>query len=289
MKPLCIDLYCGLGGWTEGALAEGYDCVGFDIERHCYGDARYPAQLVLQDVLTLHGSQFRDAALIVASPPCQAYSSRGMPWNALLDSITPAMCQWGDDGGPVNGFLPLAPIDNSLFRACFRLQREASEAAGRYISLIVENVNRAQRWVGPARWHSGSYYLWGDVPAIMPFTQNGRMKSRIPAIGKRFDARIAKTVEEAAALHYRLPEGFKQHGSGAAWFDKALDERRKAASGTKAGGDWFGAYADEKAAGTISPGRLYGKRSDARKAASAQIARIPFELARWIAYCFKPR
>jgi site-specific DNA-cytosine methylase len=24
-KPLAIDLYCGLGGWTEGFLAEGWD------------------------------------------------------------------------------------------------------------------------------------------------------------------------------------------------------------------------------------------------------------------------
>lgn len=77
-KPLAIDLYCGLGGWTEGLLAEGYDVIGFDIEQHIYGDERYPAQLVLQDVLTLHGRQFKDAALIVASPPCQAYSYRAM-------------------------------------------------------------------------------------------------------------------------------------------------------------------------------------------------------------------
>ena len=33
MKPLCIDLFCGLGGWTEGFLAEGYDVVGFDIQQ----------------------------------------------------------------------------------------------------------------------------------------------------------------------------------------------------------------------------------------------------------------
>jgi site-specific DNA-cytosine methylase len=37
VKPLCIDLFCGLGGWSEGFLAEGYHCVGFDIERHDYG------------------------------------------------------------------------------------------------------------------------------------------------------------------------------------------------------------------------------------------------------------
>jgi hypothetical protein len=112
MKPLAIDLYCGLGGWTEGLLAEGYEVVGFDIERHVY-----------------------------------------------------------------------------------------------------------------------------PVP--------------------------------------EMPEG-------------ALDERRKAASGTKAGGDWFGTYVEEKARGTISPTRLTGKGTTARKAASAQIAKIPFELARYIAATFKP-
>jgi hypothetical protein len=82
--------------------------------------------------------------------------------------------------------------------------------------------------------------------------------------------------------------GVKQGGSGAAWFDKALDERRKAAGGTKAGGDWFGTYAAEKAAGTISPCRLHGSRSNARRAASAQIAKIPLDLAAYIARCFRP-
>jgi hypothetical protein len=62
-------------------------------------------------------------------------------------------------------------------------------------------------------------------------------------------------------------EGVKQRGSGPEWFDKALDEW-KAAEGTKAGGDWFGTYADEKEAGTISPTRTTGARSNARKAAS---------------------
>jgi site-specific DNA-cytosine methylase len=72
--PLAIDLFAGLGGWTEGLLAEGWRVVGFDIERHHYGEAKYPTQLVLQDVLTIHGRQLASADLIVASPPCQAYS-----------------------------------------------------------------------------------------------------------------------------------------------------------------------------------------------------------------------
>jgi len=54
--------------------------------------------------------------------------------------------------------------------SCFRIQREASEASGSHIPLVLENVKGAQRWIGPAKWHYGSYYLWGDVPALMPIT-----------------------------------------------------------------------------------------------------------------------
>ena len=62
----------------------------------------------------------------------------------------------------------LPPPDNTLFETCFRIQREAIASAGRHIPLVVENVRGAQKWVGRARWHHGSFYLWGDVPALMP-------------------------------------------------------------------------------------------------------------------------
>jgi hypothetical protein len=146
---LCIDLFCGLGGWTEGFLAEGFDVIGFDIEQHVYGEHRYPAQLVLQDVRTLHGSQFRDATMIVASSPCQEFSYRAMPWKRAKAL-----------GPPELGM--------ELFAQAARIQREACEAAGRYIPMIQENVRGAQKYVGRAQWHYGSYYLWGDVPALMP-------------------------------------------------------------------------------------------------------------------------
>jgi hypothetical protein len=154
-------LFCGLGGWTEGLRAAGYRVVGFDNERHQYGEAKYPAQLVIQDVLTLHGSQFKDAALIVASPPCQAYSYRAMPWKKAK---------------------ALPPPDNTLFEACFRIQREASEAAGRPIPLVVENVRGAQPYVGRAKYHFGSYYLWGDIPALMPKAIRSEKKTDLPPV-----------------------------------------------------------------------------------------------------------
>jgi hypothetical protein len=185
VKPLAIDLYCGLGGWTEGLLAEGYDVIGFDIEQHVYGEHRYPAQLVLQDVRTLHGRQFKDAALIVASPPCQAYSWRAMPWKAAKAA---------------------PPPDNALFEACFRIQREASEAAGHHVPLVVENVKGAQKWVGRARWHHGSFYLWGDVPALMPIA-----RARKNTGGSWF-----AVAHNTASGHSRNPDGRK--GAGGSWF-----------------------------------------------------------------------
>lgn len=157
--PLAIDLFCGLGGWTEGLLAAGYYVVGFDIERHVYGEDRYPAQLVLQDVLTLHGSQLKSAALIVASPPCQEYSYMAMPWS--LAKAKAAAIRADKTGEALERL-------NRLFNACFRIQREASEAAGHHIPLIVENVRGAIPWVGRSRWNFGSFHLWGDVPALMP-------------------------------------------------------------------------------------------------------------------------
>ena len=157
MTPLAIDLYCGLGGWTEGLLAEGYRVVGFDVERHQYGEAKYPAQLVIQDVLTLHGSQCKDAALIVASPPCQEFSYMAMPWTLAKEKRARILADAEE-----------RKRLTALFDACFRIQREASEAAGRHIPMVVENVRGAQEWVGRAGWHYGSFYLWGDIPALMP-------------------------------------------------------------------------------------------------------------------------
>lgn len=274
MKPLAVDLFAGLGGWTDGLLEEGWDVIGFDNVRHVYGEHRYPAQLVVQDVLTLHGSQFRNSALIVASPPCQEFSYMAMPWTIAK---TKAQAIREDATGA-----KLADLTR-LFDACFRIQREACDAAGRHIPMVVENVKGAQPWVGRARAHYGSFYLWGDVPALLPTTATFKSKG----LNWSDRSKPCDDTRQAGEQAMNVNGGVKQHGSGALWFDTALDERRKNPDGVKVSGKWFGSYADMKAAGKISPGRMHGKGSTKRKFASAMIAKIPLELSRHIAATFK--
>jgi hypothetical protein len=261
--PLAIDLFCGLGGWTDGLIAEGWDVVGFDIEQHVYGEHRYPAQLVIQDVLTLHGSQFRGADLIVASPPCQAYSYRAMPWKRAK---------------------ALPPPDNTLFEACFRLQREACHAAGRHIPLIVENVRGAQKWVGRARWNFGSFYLWGDVPALMPTTLRHPKMGASP--GKIFSERPGGNV----AAHR---EGIKVPTMGAGWYPpdhpkhvRGLGFNTHADRGIKLKDKDGYERSHPNALGWKSP-RTSSGNVTARKFASAMIAKIPLPLSLWIGSVFK--
>lgn len=324
-KPLAIEMYSGLSGWGEGLIAEGYRVVAFDLVdmfRQTGTQRPEGIELVLQDVLTIHGKQFRDAAIICSSSPCQEFSYRSLPFKRCKSL------------GP-----PLLGI--KLFEAQFRIQREASEAAGHHIPMVVENVRGAQPWVGRAKWHYGSYYLFGDVPALMPFTKarakagglgwseyaktgvkskgfnttydqqqralrqddatklpgngsarhfkdreiprlNGERKhedgSYTVAVGGRLDgmARPTSPVQDGVKVPSldggrrtdigkgaRMvsrdcgDEGIKQHGSGAEWFDTGIAR--------------------------------HGSNTSARKAATAQISKIPLALASYIAQVYYPR
>ena len=212
---ICYDLFAGLYGWGEAFLAEGFEVIGYDIVDMAkeIGRERMPGlKLVLRDVLTIHGSEFADATCIVASPPCQAYSYRAMPWKRAK---------------------ALPPPDNTLFEACFRIQREACEAAGRHIPMVVENVRGAEKWVGAAKWHWGSQYLWGDVPALMP---------------------PGRVLKLNGGDTHRWEKTGKHCGN---WSTLAMRKATESSAGFS------------------------------RKAASAQIAKIPYPLASHIARVFK--
>lgn len=139
MKPLAIDLYCGSGGWTAGLQAEGFRVIGVDLERH----PDYTGDLIIADTRTLAGAQFAAATIITASPPCQEFSRWDQPW-------------------PLTKNHRRTQPDLTLVQAAFRIAAEAGAP------IIMENVRGAQRFIGPARAHYGPFYLWGDVPALLP-------------------------------------------------------------------------------------------------------------------------
>ena len=219
----------------------------------------------MQDVLTLHGSQFKSADLIVASPPCQKYSYMAMPWS--IAKAKAAAIRADTTGAALEKL-------NQLFNACFRIQREACEAAGRHIPLIVENVKGAQPWVGRARWNYGSFYLWGDVPALMPVTFKGQKNP-----GFRFDGSGRSFQSESVK------------NTGGSWFNIAHNTtsgKGNNPDGRKSARDGLGGYGGSFG-WDDTPLRRGNSKSPARKMASAMIAKIPTPLSRFIAATYRPQ
>lgn len=227
--PVAIDLCCGMGGWSEGLQLAGFRTVGFDVQN--WG---YPGNLVVADVRNLCGRRFRGAALIVASPPCQEFSYRSFPFKQcrhLRDNVPP---------------------DKSIWEACVRIAREAD------LPLVLENVRGAERYMGQAAARFGSYYLWGDVPAMLP---DGAPR-------KGFYA--PNGVNQARALH-RASAG-----------SRMTQSRDATISPFKRPNDRF---APEKT-------RILGEGAipwmERRRLWSAQVAKVPIELGFHIGTCFHP-
>ena len=68
-----LDLYCGLGGWSDGLAMEGFDVLGVEVNPKIAGLYNHPC--IIADVTTLDGRLLRGLDLIVGSPPCRDFSS----------------------------------------------------------------------------------------------------------------------------------------------------------------------------------------------------------------------
>lgn len=147
MKPLALDLCEGLGGWAKGLLAAGWDIIGVDVEDWSHSPAYVkPTGFIQADVreIAKDVEAYFPALkfdLVVASPPCQEYSKRGLPFTI---------------------FKGLPPPENDIWEACEKIARELRAP------LILENVRNAQKFTSKAKWHVGSFYFWGEMPALWP-------------------------------------------------------------------------------------------------------------------------
>jgi hypothetical protein len=171
---LVVDLCCGTGGWTDAFLAQGCTVVGYDVR----GDLRYRGHRILADVRELDGRRFRDALVIVASPPCDGFSL----------------------ANPIRRQPDYHP-DMSVVDACFRIAQEAGRP------LILENVYGAVKFFvaqyGPPAHHFGKFYLWGSgVPVLLPAGPRWKDKDKMRHRSRHLRARIPGDLANAIAQYW---------------------------------------------------------------------------------------
>jgi hypothetical protein len=173
----------------------------------------------------------------------------------------------------------------ALFDACFRIQREASEAAGHHVPMVVENVRGAIPWVGRSRWNFGSFHLWGDVPALMPIAQQRPQKFNPDGTSHPSGSWFAIADSKNRGSHRKISEAHRSK-SPAKGYGAVCQE-----TGIKQGGQEGAKFTLKKKGDKSSrrdPVASTGSKSQARKAASATIAKIPLPLSKWIASVYHP-
>jgi len=147
-----FDGFCGLGGWSDGLSAEGFQVQGCEINPKVaaiYAE-RYP--VIVADFRGLDPLLFRGLDLIVGSPPCRDFSdyahmSRG------------AVKRWKIPADPERGL--------ELVRAFTKF---VDVAAPKY--WLLENVPRLEKYIGKPRMKTEiapgmKRCFWGNFPNFL--------------------------------------------------------------------------------------------------------------------------
>jgi len=87
-----LDLFSGLGGWSDGLALEGFDVTGVEIEPKIA--ALYRHRVIISDVCALNPLDFMGYDLIVGSPPCRDFSK-----------LAQAGKRWKDPPNPQRGLI----------------------------------------------------------------------------------------------------------------------------------------------------------------------------------------
>src|SRR5262245_16607278 len=73
-----LELYAGAGGTSTGAVAAGANPIGIELDADACATAHAAGHLRIRaDVAAYPTAPFRNVRLLLASPPCQAFSSAG--------------------------------------------------------------------------------------------------------------------------------------------------------------------------------------------------------------------
>jgi hypothetical protein len=159
MKRL-IELFCGRGGWSKAAATLGWETIGIDIEDH-----GYPGQLIIKKLpMTWAELQALKPTAIIASPPCEDFARRHLPW----------INQQG-------------PLDERLLRWAVSLTTQ------RDIPVTVECSRFAGWHVPGSRWHR-PYCFWGYTPILMPTSHHKKDTIR-GSSGQTTKVRAARAAE----------------------------------------------------------------------------------------------
>lgn len=129
---LMIDLYSGLGGASQPMKDRGWEVIRVDINPAFNPDLC----IDVRDFLKYWDGRSPD--LLWASPPCDDFSKSEKPWY---------------------DFCPPSQEALELVKVVFDIVLAIKPKFW-----ILENVRGAQKWLGKAPFHCGSFYLWGYFP-----------------------------------------------------------------------------------------------------------------------------
>lgn len=86
-KPICVDLFCGAGGLSDGLRQAGFDPIlGVDYDENCiltYRENHKNTAALCKDISQVSGDEILDACegreldLLAGGPSCQGYSTHG--------------------------------------------------------------------------------------------------------------------------------------------------------------------------------------------------------------------
>lgn len=235
MKPLALDLFKGLGGATRGLKAAGFFVIGIDNEDYSTMEGYVAPDAFIQADIREVAKDVRKYLLALqvdfvwASPPCQEFSYESFPFKRCRDKAA------------------LHAADKSLWESAVKI------AADLNAPIVIENVRGAEKYFGKAKAHYGSFYLWYDVPFMLPMGRPVKGFQEVKVGGTR------NGLQRSGGL-LNQKRGYKKMFGSEKYSSSNRFENH--------------------------PGAQMGSQSQSRKEWSALAAMIPEELSTWIGEVF---